>query len=583
MTPLNNNSFLDQNSISTLLGVTASGDIRRILVDEDGAIIVNGSELSGGAISIYDEGVLINDKVRKLNFKGAAIQAVQNYLDPNEVFIYSPPSLYASHFNLTDGVSTAVVPSIVSYDRYVSSPTSEGNPFNLGTWLGGTLHPCINDTSIVYQPANPCSILDNSSTYFTATIYDADGASILAQNSVNLTGNSNTTVQNIQIEVTGFGDDSGKFKANIKTTINIGSVLPNGGRFSVKLEHDDGAEGIYTKTDGSFFYDSNNNTANISSVSLSETVGSIFTKQISGVYFYTLNSQFSLGVNGINNLNDRSYPAMQLEISDSAYGFSTILVGRTDLTAWSNLYNNIGASYSKQDWSITTSNFYSETMSGIIRARTKDWVDGSWVNSLPNSILIDTYTDNSTRIYEDFRNEVYRLTINNTAWDSTQELLTYDSGIGLQVNNSKLIYPIEDYTLFNPISGSQPDYSVSFGTKMYKRGFTHPTLDQINGVFTFTGYNWLEADLLSGGDLLLEISTDNVTWFNLNNDYAGGILSDGDGCRINSDVNTLGINGKIEFTFGLNLFSKQVFLRISYADSIRGRDLYCGSVSLNWA
>lgn len=573
---------LDKNGKPVLLGVTETGQIRRILVDEDGALIVSGGGSGGGSLAIYDENSLINAQTTKINFIGADVQASQNSVDENMVNIYIPPSLYTSHFNENDGTVNALVSNITTYTRYVASPTSEGSPYNIGEWIGGSLQTCVNSSTISYSNVNTFSILDNTSTVFTATLLDADGVSVLATRDLTLTGNSDDTVNNIRIQITNWAEELGKYKAKITVTFNISSIIPNGGRFSVYMQHNNGAEGIFPKAQSNLFYDANINAAVITGTTILETSGQVVTKYLSGVEVYTTGSKFTVSLADIDYLNDRSYPLTQVQINAPNFGLANINLQGSQLTGWTNAYDNVNATYSNNAWAISATNYYLKTTSANAYARPIDWVAGAWDYSSNNSIIVDTYVENSTRIYEDFRTETNRLLADLvTSWDNTQNITIYDSGTGLQVLGSQLIYPTEDFGIYAPNSGTQPNYSNETGTKYYYRRFYHPTLTSSNGILTFSGHNLTEAKLDSG-DFNIKISIDGTNWYRLNGDYFGGTLVDGDACRINSDSKTLSLTNSLEFTLS-TFFSSELYLEISYMDTVNGRTLFIDSVGLSWA
>ena len=566
---------LDKNGKPSLLGVTETGELRRILVDEDGNLLVSGG--GGGSVAIFNEDNLVNEQVQKLNFKGAGIQAVQNINDEAEVFIYSPPSTYSSHFNNNDGVTSAVVNNITTFSRNIAAPTTEGTPYKIGNWVAGNKYNSINSTSFSYSTSNAFSILTDDSTIFTAKVFDADGTTILSEHSFTITGNYDQTIQNIRIQITNFATDTDKFKANVTITFNINNILPNGGRFSVFMEHNNAGDGIYTKVQNDVFYDSNNNEATIGSTSFGETIGQVQIKTLSGIKYYTNGSQFTVNINEIDYLNDRSYPDQQVSILGTSYGLSNFSVGKTQLTGWDSSWDNTDCYYQAVNWSLNTNNYFSEATNQFVSSRTLDWVNGPLVNSLARDILVDTFTNNVTRIYEDFRNENERLTTGLSTWTSSTDI---SSTTDLQVKGSKLVYPVKNYSNYYPDFGNQLDYSSCSGNRYYYRKFWHPTLTFSNGVFTFSGHNLTEQKL-SDGDFNIEISNNGTDWYRLDSDYLGGTLSNGDACRINPDTRNLG-NNTLEFTLSV-FFSTQLYIKITFADTVNGKNLYIDSINLNWA
>lgn len=469
--------------------------------------------------------------------------------------------------------------------------------YNIGTTVPGSYLNCINTPLITYTTGNPCSIFDNTSTVFTATVYDADGTTILANYPLTLIGNSAATVSNITINVTGFAANSTKYQATISVTINIGAILPQGGKFSVKLEHADGVDGTFTKTQNNLFYDSNNNAATLTGVAISETLGMAVTKEISGVSYYTLGSQFTAEIGDLDYLNDRSYPLVQAEMIAPNYALPQLSIQGTNLTFWTNAYNNTNAGYLNTSWTISTANVSYVGSAGKASARVIDWTAGAYVDSPSSFIAVDTYQDNATRIFEDFRNESKRLKTDWTVWDSSQKLDTYDGNQGLQYSESKLIYPQTNYTVYNPNPGSQPDYSSLSGDRIAYIKFYKINQSFSNGRFVLGAHNITEADLTSG-DVKFEVSLDNVDYYNINALYVGGALSGGDPCRINDDVHGLvgaTVNdSSLEFTFGTGKFTAAstgagpenwgAVLKVTFKSTPTGKSKSIGSINMvTWA
>jgi hypothetical protein len=137
------------------------------------------------------------------------------------------------------------------------------------------------------------------------------------------------------------------------------------------------------------------------------------------------------------------------------------------LTGWTNVYNNVNSSFNKTTWGIAATNYRYIGTTAKVSARTEDWTSGSWVNSSNASILIDTYSSESTSLAEYFTDETYRRTSAGAVWDSTQSLVAYDGGTGAQVIGGILRVPGVNYSTYSP-SGS-PNYSALVAPKNYYR------------------------------------------------------------------------------------------------------------------
>lgn len=547
----------------------------------------------GASLEILDEGVSVSANFSKLNVVGPNILAKLS--GPGEVTLYSPPPVNVSHFNTYDAIGDATVNTIATVNRNISNPTSPGNPFNIGDWTPGTPHPAINAGILTYFVANPFSILDNSSTTFTVTVYGEDGITILAQNSLNpIVGDVVQSLNNITITISGFtlDDDLVKYKALVSVQINIAAILPTGGRFSILLEHNNQGDGVYTKTQGPLFYDSEPSVAQLSGVSISETVGGVAIKELSGAKYYTTDSQFTVAVADIDNINDQTYPTNVVQAIAPNYGLPQLNIPATDLQSWTNAHNNQNSSYNKTNWGINALNFFYLGTQGKASSRVVDWIFGPYIDSLLSSIAVDTYPNNSNRIFEDFNTESKRIQSNLTPWDSSQSLLTIDGGVGLQYINSRLMYPSINHSLYSPNPLTQPDYSGVTGNKVVYLPFYKIGQSFSNGKIQLSDYNITEADL-SSNLIKFEISLNLTDWFNLNADYLGGTLFNNSGCRINTGTVNLPTNNQLEFTFGTGKFTSSstgaapnfwgAVLRITYFDLPGIHTKYIGGVNfISW-
>jgi hypothetical protein len=525
----------------------------------------------GGHITVQDEGVDVCTAVTIINFKGATVQA-KDCIN-GKVNVYVPPPSYVSHFDTTDGTNNCSVADISVTTRYVSAPTSEGTPFNIGNWTAGTTHGTIGSSlaAISYTSTNACSFVDNSSATIEANVYDADGISILATHTTaSITGNTDVTVDNIRIRVTSWAVDSDMYKGIITVNFNIDTIIvANGldsGRFSVEIIHHDGGDGDFTFTQNDVFYDDQSQTQAMGNVTIAENTPVIVYK--SGVMAYDTGSTFSVAIDDFDYLNTESYPQPFARIVGTEYGLSTLNLSGGNLTGWTNAWNNTNSSYSNSLWAVSTSNYFIRTTTANVTAQTIDW--GAWGESSdvsPDaSIIVDTYNDNSTGVYEDFRGETNRLQSNlSTPWVSATSLASIDGGTGLQVGEGTyLFYPGNsalspafptssgDYTDYAPNSVTQPDYSALSGTRYYYRGVWHSGTAHSNGLFNITGVT--EANITADA-IIIEISLDGSAWFNCNEAYLGGVLSDGSGCRINSGSQNMTLNGNLQFTLGTGGFT----------------------------
>ena len=235
-----------------------------------------GGSGTGGSISIEDEGVSLG-VAETINFVGADVRAIKN---GTEIIVYIPSPSFSSHFGTTDGLSSALVSEPSKVTRLISDSLGV---FDTGTWLPGSSNSTTNTPILNYSSSN-FSIFDNSSTSFVATIYGDDDTTVLASNTLSpISGNIDSTINNIRIVVTGFIAESTKYKANIQIQFDVSAILPNGGKFSIKLEHNNSIDGSFIYTDEAYFYDPNTLPITIGDTIIDEVLGQVQTVEISGI------------------------------------------------------------------------------------------------------------------------------------------------------------------------------------------------------------------------------------------------------------------------------------------------------------
>lgn len=567
----------------------------------------------GSSISIEDEYNPIISGVTVINFIGADVKtesAISGTV--RRVNVYVPPPQYASHFNTSDGTTNASVTPYSTTSRYIALPTTEGNPYKVGSWSGGEIHNTIRNSvnNLTYSTTGNFSIFNNTSTTFTVVVQDANGTSSLSTHSLVITGNDIQTQNNITITVTNFTQDADKYKADISISINISSILPQGGRFNVRMTHNNSTDGIFTFTQNNIFRDRETLSAAMNgpltiTPSITPTI-----KQISGVYFYTTGTNWEVDLPDIDNINSRTYPTTQqlritetnlyisenLNVHGEGGSYDEFVVG-----TWSRQHDTANAQYNKTDWTTDETNQTNWNHStGDIEptyatAELFDWNSIGTVNSNNYNYLIDTLSDISDRNSEMFRTEndpnYPRLQSDlTTPWDSNSPLLNVstDGGNGLQILGDRLVYPQYNFTSYQPNTGSQPNYTSSSGDKVYYRLFeTNGGANVSNGVIRLSDHNITETDLTTD-NIIFEITVDNGTsWFIVNDDYIGGILTDGSGCRVDPSEYGLGTgsvdNNAIKFTLGQGGSSTFVHLKITYSST--ATDKYIGGVDFiegNW-
>ena len=507
-------------------------------------------EIGQGGGGEGGEGVRLKDELDNdlgvfttIKFVGSDVRILPSM---GEAIIQIPPSDLSPFFNQ----SGALVNNITTVNRGIAAPTAEGTPYYLGDWTAGTQKPTINVSSIQYNCSNLFSIFDNITTKMKVEVIDYSGTTNLAEHEITITDNINVIQNNIRIEIYDFTIEGIKFAAKFRCTINIGSLLPNGGRFGVRITHDNADDGIFTKQQLNLFRDANPTNPSKFNPTFSEHTPTI--NQISGIKFYGNNSRFNVNIGGIDNINNQTWPGILLNIDGSDFGLPGLNINTSNLNNWTNKHDHLLANYSNNNWIINVPNFFNKG-SLSIQSRWIDWVNGAWQQSTSFDSLISTYTNNNSRIFEDFRNELKRLSSNcTTLWDSAISLDVFDDGLGLQAIGSKLIYPQEDFTNLNPDGGSQFNYNGLTGDRHWHGFFYFTNTSKSNGIFRLSGHNITEGDI--GTKFELHISLDKLNWFNCSEDYLGGSINHGDGCRINSDTYNMS-NNQIRFTLGTGTFT----------------------------
>jgi len=474
----------------------------------------------------------------------------------------APPTVYASYYNNNNGSTNAVVPDIPEQNRRVANPNT--GSYALGDWVAGSLQGCISGQVLNFNTPEATLFDNDTGVTLEANVYDHTGVTKLATHVTGvISGNTDATVDNIRIRSTNWATNFDKFKARILVTINLDTILAsNSGRCKVEIIQHNDTLGAYDKTQ-EFFYDTQPQTAALTGLTFSENTPVI--SWLSGVQYYAANSSFNIGLTDIDYINADSYPTNFINIHGANIGLPGLDLEGLNLTSWTTNDDNTNASFSKTDWQINAPNIY-VLGNQHVSAYPIDWANGTEINSASLNMAVNTYTDSSTRTFEGFSGEVSRLESDlSTSWLSNNDLSSYDGGNSLQIIPEKLKYPNFNYTSTSPNAGSQRDYSSLSNDRYYYREMHTSGATESNGLFEIFGVT--EADITSD-DFKLEISKDNgTTWYNCNEPYAGGVLADGDGCRVEDDIYTMTLNNKLKFTFGTGGFSSSVHLRISMPDT----------------
>lgn len=470
-----------------------------------------------GAIEIQDEGVQVVAKCDMINFVGTSVQA-----DPSGVsgaIIYIPAPAYASHFNTTDGTTTGTVSeSITRTTAYISTPTSEGNPFSTGG-TAGTSAPATAATSVSFTVGGEVTGFGGNST-LTVTVYDANGTSVLETvTTASIAANGSYGSGNITITISDYAADTNRFKATPSFTVAIGTILTaagrEGGRYHVAIsmttDSTSDGTGPYTYTQAAVFLDSNPATPSATGTTIAETGGSVVTKHLSGIEYYTTGSDFTVAIADIDNLNRNTAKTTgALSIAAANYGVSSFSqsplpagAGNGSFTGWTSSYNIQNVSYSNAAVAINQSNFrYRGTGAAASATPADPWGSGSAATSSSSSILVDTYsTSAASDLAEDFDNEARRQTSTYNGgstsgnWTSTNAL---SAGEALVMGGAMLV-PSQasltsggsnaDWSSYAPDDGgANPNYSSLGAPVSYYRTIVDTAgTDRSSFSMSFTG------------------------------------------------------------------------------------------------
>ena len=458
---------------------------------------INTAKGSGGGgttlnLKIQDEGTEVQQNVDTINFVGADVEAQAGA--SGTVVIYVPPPTFASHFNTQDGTTDARVRqgSTTIGTRFIGVPTSEGNPF-FTDGLAGANNLASPSSAITLAPTASQDVTAMQNSTFTVDVTEPNGTTMETYTTPTITGNGTFTSSSgdIRVTISNYSADTTKFKARVSIYVVHGDILStagyDGGAFNIEITHNTQSDGTFsfdlnTSTNPTiqapFFYDTDTLPSFPQNVAISETGGSVTTKFISGLEYYTTGSQFTISCNGLDNFNrNTALTSNNIKVVDnSTYGFTQFFqspitgqTGNANFTGWTNAYNNTGVSYSNNSVSINRSNFrFAGTNGRVNVANQLVWSASERTTSSSNaSILVDTFGSTSTDLSEDFNDEAYRTdsTFVNGSWTSSDDLVSGDA----MVYFGELITPSSatlsngsvntNWTTYSPNASGQPNYT----------------------------------------------------------------------------------------------------------------------------
>ena len=515
---------------------------------------------SGGAITVQEmDGLTICTDITTLVFNG--IDETVTCGGPGVAIINMTAYTYSEWDSSAD--INPCLPNNNSANWLVSAPTVEGTPFKIGDWTAGTSHPCVNGTYTIGHN-NKCRGINGQP--IVVNVYDADDTTLLATHTFGVTGNGAATVQNISIAITGWEADVDDFAGVVTISVDCDTILgSSSGRLYVTANV--AARPQYTNT---IFYDIDpNNCTVVDTPTIAETGGFVVTRFISGVEYYDLGSDFTVGLTDIDTPNGDAYrPSSIVEATGSEYGLPQLNLAPGDLVGWTNSHDDTDDSYIKTDWEITATSYYYLGTAANINARGRDpWSNQGQQPSANAAIAIDTYTTGSTRLSEGFRDEQWRCPIagnfdllNQRTWTSTNDLLVgdaafWDGGAGRTTT---------DYTTYSPNAGSQPNYTTQNATVHLYREFKHSGAASAGFDINISGtYNTLEYKLAKAWD---GTATGGTVWIDMTQAYNFAQWTNGNPASGGSST------GGNSHTFGTNNIvntGDTMYIRVGFTGSQR--------------
>ena len=538
-------SIMDDGSSVTITGSTFSINSDIVIPsgasagyvltsDNDGVATWQPGGGGGGDISVVDFGTGITySSVNNIIFRGGVVSvpvtpftasAVQVTGAAPTVTVWIPAPNYVAYFS----PSLPIGP----YSRYVSTPVTNGYTSSVsnGYFGTGTWTPSITTTRSVTNVTTHTAFTETEfacydlNTTLTFNLLNHDGSSLSSITNYVLNAAGSTTSNGITITVNSFSTDGDRYKASVTGTIAVGTLFPNGGRFTWGVIHNNSGDGVGNSGAGIYaftqstpvFYDNDgvSSSANITGVvQYDEKTPTL--KYYSGVAFYNTGSVFAMTASGINLLNDITIPTTkQVDFTPVNLGIG-VLPGFADgsqagvgsaITGWTLNWDKSGLTFSK-DGSISSSGLY---VPGFSTNNTISAVAGSYVtanlydygladsdNSASKTVLIDTYSVGSVTYNDDpLDSENSRLSVSgvlssgSSAFNSSLSLSSTNTD-ELQYIFGRIIYPQTNFTLFSPVINwtSSVNYSSLSGSNKTFTVYTNINTGTTTTV-TFTDYRW---------------------------------------------------------------------------------------------
>lgn len=480
------------------------------VAEENSALAGAADGVAGGSMEIY------NTSVDPANFVGVAEKLVINSAlfsafptsEDGVVILGDPPS-NSSHFTQNDGAS-GNQPLLKPATTTVYIPNAAAD-IVVGPWTGNPQQPALTDTTIL---SGTSGLVHGFGTGSTLTVTANDGTSDVAVATiVDNDTDATTTVNGVTLSVTGVVVEGSGFGGKIEITIDHSVLLAgNSSYLNITVSHTAADNGTEYSDDFTYFYDRNTSgqpPAINGPATFAPDITNLKTKQLSGITYMTTDQEFDFSVSDVDNLGHDSFSlgsVISIEPGQLPINRSGVVATDGALTGFTFDYDVTGVSYDKTlKVSQPGVTYIGNTDT---RCDAKDpWTTVSKTIGMTN-MLIDTVTETSTDLIENFDGESYRLNDAWTTWDSS---LALTAGHGLVADNllmspSKLETTVgitanaSDLTGYIP--AGNPDYSGLTGTYNYRRKFTftNPTQAFPNFSMSVTGDFGSHADVNAAMD-----------------------------------------------------------------------------------
>jgi len=525
--------------------------------------------VNAGSVSVYDEGALIITEAKEINFIGQDVRAVRDEGSSRVDVYISSPAKY-SNFNDDNSITNAVIPDCLVSQRYIALPTEEGSPYHTGGCDLSALQNCVTNPILTYETPEAFALTHPSNTRIKAYVIDHnEERTLLADIAIDET---KTVVTESGITVFVLSHEMNN--AMIRIVYDLDEILETGGLFGVRMEHVYNGIVMGYKEQLGIFYDLNPIPAAI--LSCDYDLIEPQTKFLSGVEYITSETGILCELNQCDGLFSNSYLNNLIELTSLNFFASPRYFVLSDVET--DTYWNASIVHLSKEIAIPEGLFVDTAT--IVQARPIDSTETLSVNSPAYNYLIDTLDDASTDILEDFSEESKRLKSSDLTPFNSETVLQDGE---LQFYNSRLVYPNKDFAVYNFVDLQLPDYSDYTGARSFVRKLKHVDVSHSNGIMRLIDYNFTDEDLIYER-IMIAISLDGIEWYTLCDDYAGGELISGSGCRINRDTYNLS-DGRIQFTLCSGKHTTEetdwsVFIRITYNDLQVSKGFYLGLITL---